>query len=195
MMPSLRKAVGEVKPRVEHTALPRSAVAVGESTRLSSKSEFGCATCLMGLSVPRLRGPSARLHGDAQSPGPGSTMFIASSPTTRLAPAARRSIRYCSPGTNASALRRSAKGGVLPGLARLLSALTPSSFLLGLVSAAAAAATALGASRALAAPAGGSRRVRDRRRPRLIHSFLPQSFVLLVVLDTWSMIFCHGVLL
>src|SRR5882757_10788010 len=84
-----------------------------------------------------------------------------------------------------------------PGLARLLSALAASSFLLGLVSAtaAAAAATTLGAARALAALAGGPRRVRDRRRPRLVHSLLPQTFASLVVLDTWSMIFYHCVLL
>ena len=61
--------------------------------------------------------------------------------------------------------------------------------------AATAAATALAAARALAAPTGGSRRVRDRRGPRLAHSFLAQTFVLLVVLHAWTMIFCHPCLL
>jgi hypothetical protein len=50
------KAVGGVNPLVEYTALPRSAVAMGRSTYVSGKSEFGCATCLMRLSVPSSEG-------------------------------------------------------------------------------------------------------------------------------------------
>ena len=50
------KAVGGVNPLVEHTALPRSAVAMGRSTCVSGKSEFGCATCLMRLSAPTSEG-------------------------------------------------------------------------------------------------------------------------------------------
>ena len=79
--------------------------------------------------------------------------------------------------TNASALRRTATGVLLPGPARLLCALAAGSFHVGLITAApvAATATTLGAAGALAAAAGGPGRARDRRRPRLIHSLLPQT--------------------
>ena len=78
-------------------------------------------------------------------------------------------------------------------LAGLLTTFAARGLLLRLVSAASAAAAAatLAAARALAALAGGTGRVRDRRRPRLTHSFLSQLLVLLVVLDAWPMIFRH----
>ena len=154
------------------------------------------------VSTTRLRAPPVRLHRGAHSPGAGKPA------AQQSGPAVASPIRFGHAGyvsaflwvgaaEKSPSLSRTAEDGLFPGLARLLSALAASSFLLGLVSAAAAAAaaTTLGAARALAAPAGGPRRVRDRRRPRLIHSFLPQTFVLLVVLDTGSMIFCHCVLL
>ena len=142
------------------------------------------------ISTTRLREPPVRLHRGAHSPGAGKPA------AQQSRPALASPIRFGHAGyvsaswwvgaeEKSPSLRRTAEDGLIPGLARLLSARAASSFLLGLVSAAAAAATTLGAARALAAPAGGARRVRDRRRARLIHSFLPQTFVLLVVLDTW----------
>jgi hypothetical protein len=136
------------------------------------------------VSTTRLRRPPVRLHRGAHSPGAGK-------PAAQLVRTSRGiadtvwscgiRIGFFVGGRRGEVtlVRRTAEDGLFPGLARLPSALAASSFLLGLVSAAAAAAaaTTLGAARALAAPAGGPRRVRDRRRPRLIHSFLPQTFV------------------
>ena len=152
------------------------------------------------VSTTRLRRPPVRLHRGAHSPGAGKP----AGPAVRTSPGIADTVWSCGirigffvvgAEEKSPSLRRTAEDGLFPGLARLLSARAASSFLLGLISAAAAAAaaTTLGAARARAAPAGGPRRVRDRRRPRLIHSFRPQTFVLLVVLDTGSMIFCHYV--